>query len=34
LFIALDCSGAGLTQDEERKLRMNAMEAHQWKLEK
>ena len=33
-FLVPDYSGAGLTQDEERKLRMEAMKAHQRRLEK
>ena len=34
VFTLPDYSGAGLTQDEERKLRMEAMKAHQRKVEK
>jgi hypothetical protein len=33
-FVVPDYSGAGLTQDEERKLRMEAMKAHQRRIEK
>jgi hypothetical protein len=33
-FTAPDYSGAGLTQDEERKLRMEAMKAHQRRVKK